>query len=304
MKGTLFNKKLYILPLLLTAIILSVAPVAANSSMEATTAIFSDKVSPEVISKKTLPDYADLRIRLENYINTRPGKVSVYVEDLATGKTLNIESDKAYVAASTIKMPLILYVYELAAQGKIDLDTKLTYTSEYFAQGTGILQGKPFGGRYTIRELSRLSMEYSDNVAWKMLLGFVGQENLTAYEKSLGARATGGDNGLFITTPEDMGMYLGRLLDFSKEKPKYGNEVLHYMANSIFSEGIPQDLPEGTVVAHKMGALNDKFHDVGIVFGKRPYIITVFTDEAWEEVSLTTLAKISRMVYDYQESVN
>ena len=101
-----------------------------------------------------------------------------------------------------------------------------------------------------------------------------------------------------------MGMYLGRLLDFSKEKPKYGNEVLHYMANSIFSEGIPQDLPEGTVVAHKMGALNDKFHDVGIVFGKRPYIITVFTDEAWEEVSLTTLAKISRMVYDYQESVN
>ena len=57
------------------------------------------------------------------------------------------------------------------------------------------------------------------------------------------------------------------------------------------------------IVAHKMGALNDKFHDVGIVFGKRPYIITIFTDEAWEAVSLQTLADVSRIINDYQESV-
>ncbi|HQA59429.1 MAG TPA: class A beta-lactamase-related serine hydrolase, partial [Tepidanaerobacteraceae bacterium] len=223
-------------------------------------------------------------------------------KDFATGETLNLNSDQVYVAASTIKLPLVLYIYELAAQGKINLDAKLTYTPEYYAQGTGILQGEPFGGQYTIRELSRLSMEYSDNVAWKMLLDFMGQDKLTAYEKSLGAKATGGDNGLYITTPEDMGIYLERLLNFSEEKPEYGNEVLHYMANSIFSEGIPQDLPDDIVVAHKMGALNDKFHDVGIVFGNRPYIIAIFTDEAWEEVSLQTLADVSRIVYNFQES--
>jgi beta-lactamase class A len=304
MKGNLLNKmKLYILPLLVSAIILSAAPVPVNSSAEATTAVSVDNLPSDHIQKEKSPEYDDLQAQLEKYIGTRPGKVSVYVKDLATGKTLNIESDKVYVAASTIKMPLILYVYELAAQGKIDLDAKLTYTSEYYAQGTGILQGKPFGGQYTIRELSRLSMEYSDNVAWKMLLGFVGQDKLSAYEKSLGAKATGGDNGRFITTPEDMGRYLDRLLIFSKEKPEFGNEVFHYMANSIFAEGIPQDLPQGTVVAHKMGALNDKFHDVGIVLGSRPYIVTIFTDYAWEAVSLQTLADVSRMVYDYQESM-
>lgn len=304
MKEKLLNKlKLYMLPLLVTILILSAASVPVNSSAEATTTVFDYKLPSNDIQKENLPEYDGLQKQLENYISTRPGKVSVYVKDLATGKTLDIESDKVYVAASTIKMPLILYVYELAAQGKIDLEAKLTYTQEYYAQGTGILQGEPFGGQYTIRELSRLSLEYSDNVAWKMLLSFVGRDNLTAYEKSLGAEATGGDNGLFITTPEDMGRYLDRLLVFSKEKPEYGNEVLHYMANSIFSEGIPQDLPEGMIVAHKMGALNDKFHDVGIVFGKRPYIITIFTDEAWEAVSLQTLADVSRIINDYQESV-
>ena len=66
----------------------------------------------------------------------------------------------------------------------------------------------------------------------------IGQDKLTAYEKSLGAKATGKIMVCSPTTPEDMGRYLDRLLEFSKEKPEYGTEVLHYMANSIFSEGI------------------------------------------------------------------
>ncbi|NLZ53811.1 MAG: serine hydrolase [Thermoanaerobacteraceae bacterium] len=303
MKGSLLNKLKFIISILVLVLIFSAVHVSANSSAEATATVSNNKLSSDDVHKEDSPNYDVLQVQLEDYIGTRPGKVSVYVKDLITGETLNIKSDQVYVAASTIKLPLVLYIYELAAQGEIDLDAKLTYTPEYYAQGTGILQGKPFGGQYTIRELSRLSIEYSDNVAWKMLLGFIGQDKLTAYEKSLGAEATGGDNGLYITTPEDMGIYLERLLNFSKEKPKYGDKIIHYMANSIFYEGIPQDLPDDIVVAHKMGALNDKFHDVGIVFGKRPYIITIFTDEAWEEVSLQTLADVSHIVYDFQESI-
>jgi beta-lactamase class A len=252
----------------------------------------------------TGPDYESLKLELQNYIKDRPGKISVYVKDLNSGKTLELGSDNVYAAASTIKLPLVLYLYELAAEGKIDLNATLTYTQEYYTRGTGILQGEPFGGRYTLRELSRLSIEYSDNVAWKMLLDFIDHDGLTAFEKSLGASATGKIDGLYITTPRDMGRYLEELLAFSKKYPDYGNELLYFMEHSIFKEGIPQDLPDGTIVAHKMGALDDKFHDVGIVFGKRPYIITIFTRDGWEAVSLQTLADISRMVYDFQQNID
>lgn len=250
------------------------------------------------------PDYAGLKSDLQKYIGGRPGNIGVYVKDIGSGKTLEIGSDNVYAAASTIKLPLVLYIYEQAAEGNVDLDTTLTYTQEYYAQGTGILQGKPFGGSYTVRELSRLAIEYSDNVAWKMLLDFVDPDELTAFEKSLGAAATGKIDGLYVTTPKDMGNYLEEALAFSKEHPDYGNEVLYFMEHSIFKEGIPQNLPDGTIVAHKMGALNDKFHDVGMVFGKRPYIITIFTQDGWETVSLETLADISRMVYDFQENLD
>ena len=163
--------KLFILSLL-ALIILSMVPVTAHSSSEGIAANSTKNNLSKQNTKNALPDYTKLKAQLDSYIKTRPGEVSVYVKDLETGKTLNIESDKVYVAASTIKLPLILYVYELAAQGQIDLNKKLTYTPEYYAQGTGILQGNPVGGQYTIRELSRLSIEYSDNVAWKMLLGY------------------------------------------------------------------------------------------------------------------------------------
>jgi len=246
-------------------------------------------------------DYESLKKGLQEYIKTRPGKVSVYVKDIATGESFGIGEDEIHAAASTIKYPLILFIYEQAAQGKIDLEAKLTYTPEYYAQGTGILQGGPDGGEYTIRELSRLSLVYSDNIAWKMLLGCVGDEALTEYEKSLGAKATGMADGLYITTPEDMGIYLERLLAFRQDHRELADEMLDYMENTAFPEGIPQNLPEDIPVAHKMGALNDKFHDVGIVFGENPYIITIFTDDAWEEVSLQTLADVSRIVFEYQE---
>ena len=55
----------------------------------------------------------------------------------------------------------ILYVYELAARSNY-LNKKLTYTPEYYAK-VRHLGCNPVGGNI-YQELSRLSIEYSDNV--------------------------------------------------------------------------------------------------------------------------------------------
>lgn len=289
-----------VVAMMVLSILLSAVSVPADTPKANSTGT----VTAPVMKNTTTPDYSELESKLQEYTSTRPGKTSVFIKDIATGQTMGLGSDEVYAAASTIKYPLILFIYEMAAEGKIDLDMKLTYTPKFYAQGTGILQGGPMGGQYTIRELSRLSLVYSDNIAWKMLLDHIGEDNLTEYEKSLGATATGKVDGLYITTPQDMGLYLDRLLTFNQEHRELGEEILYYMQNTAFKEGIPQNLPKETAVAHKMGALNDKFHDVGIVFSEHPFVITVFTDDAWEEVSLQTLAEVSRIVYDYQEKLN
>jgi len=253
----------------------------------------------------TVPDYSNLQSELQSYLSTRPGQWSVYVQDLSSGQSMGINAATAYDAASTIKLPLILYLYEQAAQGKVDLNTQLTYTSQYYEQGSGILQGQPFGGQYTLRQLASLAIKYSDNVAKNMIQAYVGYNNLIAFMQSLGGQVTYKVNGDTMTSPQDMARYLGALLVFRDENPALGNEILNYMEHSVYDpSGLPQELPAGVVVAHKMGALNDKWHDVGIVFaGDRPYIITVFSQNGWEDASLQTIADVSRIVYNYQTSL-
>jgi len=253
----------------------------------------------------TVPDYANLQAGLQSYLSTRPGQWSVYVQDLSTGQSMGIDPDAAYDAASTIKLPLILYLYEQAAQGKVDLNTKVTYTQADYEQGSGILQAQPVGSQYTLRDLARLAIENSDNVARNMIQDYVGYDNLIAFMQSLGGQVTYQVNGDTYTSAADMAKYLGALLVFRDQNPDLGNEILYYMEHSVYDpSGLPQELPSGVVVAHKMGALNDKWHDVGIVFaGDRPYLITVFSQNGWEDASLQTIADVSRIVYNYQTSL-
>ncbi|MZP31322.1 serine hydrolase [Heliobacterium undosum] len=257
------------------------------------------------VKKVSLPNYGPLKQKIQGYLNTRPGQVNLYVQDLTSGAKMDIAGDEIHRTASTHKVPTVMYLYSLAAQGKVDLDAKLTYTSQYYRQGTGILQTKPYGGQYTLRELGRLSIVYSDNVAWVMLLDYLGRENVNNYMRSLGANVTGSDaNGYFITTPCDMGKYLGALLVFKDAYPQLGGEIFSAMQNTIFNERIPAKLPNGTVVAHKIGSLNDSIHDMGIVFANnRPYIISLYSKNAWEAASNETLAQVSKMVYDHQVSL-
>ena len=84
----------------------------------------------------------------------------------------------------------------------------------------------------------------------------IGQDKLTAYEKSLGAKPTG-DNGLFITTPEDREDILTDYWNLVK-KTRIWPEVLHtWLILYLVKEFLK--MPRRYCVAHKMGALNDSF---------------------------------------------
>ncbi|WP_170292001.1 serine hydrolase [Heliobacterium mobile] len=253
----------------------------------------------------SIPDYQVLKQRVQGYLDERPGQVSVYVQDLTTGASFDIGGDQIYMTASTHKLPTVLYLYTLAAQGKVDLNSTLTYTSDYYRQGTGIMQGEPFGKEYKLRELARLAIVYSDNAAWAMLLDYLGDDNLGQFEQSIGGTVTYyDDNSNPLTTPRDMGKYLAYLSVFRDNQPALGNEIFNALENTVYNDRIPSELPAGTVVAHKIGSLNDKFHDVGIVFApNRPYIISIYSKDGWEAASVQTLADLSRIVYDYQVSL-
>lgn len=93
---------------------------------------------------------------------------------------LNFQEQQPRLAASTIKVPLAIWTLEEVAEGEFSLQTPLSYTADAYRTGSGILQYEPPGQSYPLKELLRLSIVESDNVATQLIynwLSVYGGEN-------------------------------------------------------------------------------------------------------------------------------
>ena len=116
--------------------------------------------------------------------------------------------DQVFVAASTFKVPLAMYVFSLVERGEADLAEPLYYAPEDWEGGSGILHGSIVGDCYTVAELVHLSLTVSDNIATNMLLRRFGEQNVFAYMRELGGTVTNLSTGRRATTPRDMALYM------------------------------------------------------------------------------------------------
>lgn len=78
----------------------------------------------------------NLSKELIQYIKKSGGTITLHYREFSTGDEIKINSTSATKAASTIKLPLALYVMELAAEKKINLDEKLTYKRHHYYGGS------------------------------------------------------------------------------------------------------------------------------------------------------------------------
>ena len=168
-------------------------------------------------------------------------KLALFYQNLVTGQSYSYQSTNVFSAASTIKLPLVLYVYELAAQNKINLQEKLTYKNHHFYGGSGVIQNEQIGSQYTIKELVEKSVVYSDNIAFNMLREKVGQANFIQYANSIGGTVVYPD-GRNQTTAKDLSTYLGRLWDFSKKNPELGQELINLLKNTVYQETVAKSV--------------------------------------------------------------
>lgn len=253
------------------------------------------KIPSSGVSKK---NYSKLLKDIKEYLGSQQGVYGLYFLDLKSGQTMNLNSTRKFIAASTIKVPINLYLYSMYSEGKINLDETVEYTEADYEEGTGVIQYAEFGSEYSLRELSRLSIEESDNVAINMLSRYLDYEKVVEYMEALVNHTIQRDRN--VTTPKDMAIYLKVLLDLSQNKPDT-HELLDFLMNTEYNDRIPLYLPEDVPVAHKIGNQVEARHDVGIVFAKRPYILCLYTEKVDEEAAPETLATVSKMIYDFSQ---
>ena len=267
-----------------------------------------------------------LALELERKIAEVPGaKVAVAYVDDAKGKSLFLNADTVYHAASTMKVPVMMELFRQADAGGFTLDQPVLLVNQF----RSIADGSPFsvgagddadtslysriGKRVPVRDLLQRMIVRSSNLATNQLIAMLGAESVTALIRKLGGQRMtvlrGVEDGKAyergmnnVATARDLSILLGAILNSRPEIGTHSRDMLDILLAQEFNEKIPAGLPPGTMVAHKTGEITAHSHDAAIVFpaNRKPYTLVVLTRGIPDsKVSAALIADISRIVYQF-----
>lgn len=180
--------------------------------------------------------------------------------------------DRPFLAASVIKLPAALITYEWTAAGKIDLSLPITIEEEDLELGTGPISAAGAGLTYTVEELLQAAIVHSDNTAflaidrmWRQMGWLVTNMDIR-YGLHYGVQRE--------LTPRECLNFLWEFYDNPQQIPGYVT-LEDYMKNTSYPAMAASYIP--VPVARKYGKNGGFYHDVGIVYGDRPFAFAIFT---------------------------
>lgn len=221
-------------------------------------------------------------------------KASLYYHDIESGLTIEYLADYDWQSASCIKAPYVKY---LLASG-VDRSEQLRMTSKM--GGSTHIDSFPLGTSFTVDELLKYAILYSDNTAYYMLNQRYAFDGFVDYAASLGI-----ETDLRLPKPRfgylsarDAGLYFEDIYRFIEAGSEEGQMLYDYLTHTTYQLQIPDAFKGQYTVAHKYGEQgNMGYHDAAIVYNEHPYILTIFTTLTPEtDATLNTFHKIAGLV--------
>jgi len=238
--------------------------------------------------------------------------------------SLLIHDNWSFHAASTMKVPVMVRLFQMVDAGQLSLDKKITLENKF----SSIVDGSPYaldmaddsdsslyariGQTVTVGELLELMITRSSNFATNILITIAGPGPTTAAMHALGAvhvRVLRGVEdgpayraGLINTvTAHDLALVLAAIAQDRAASPNSCTRMRRILLGQEFNEGIPAGLPPNTPVAHKTGWVEGLVrHDAAIVYPPNgaPYVLVVLTGgDVPTEVADRQISDISRLVW-------
>ena len=124
---------------------------------------YKPNVFPPTSFRLARENFTELERELKEFVDSQPGEVGLYFFDLTTGGHFGI-NERALPAASSIKVPVALYLYEQVAANKISLMNRWPMILMSIGPGApGPFAGTHIRQLFTLGELARKLIRESDN---------------------------------------------------------------------------------------------------------------------------------------------
>ena len=202
---------------------------------------------------------------------------------------LEHEADRAFPAASVIKVPLVMALYADAADGRIDLAEEVATGDRI--DGSGVLRDMPDVAALSLRDLSSLTMVLSDNTATNRVIERFGLERVVARMAEWGISATALRRKMYdfeaakrglenVATASDLVALLTRLVAGECRDRETSDAILAIMARCEDDRKLRRFLAPNTRVPSKSGTLDASHNDVAVFAGpSRTVVVAAFTSE-------------------------
>ena len=216
-------------------------------------------------------------LRAEYHLDETNFAVSYY--NTVTGEEYNWNETAMFTAASTFKLPLNLYYYELQNEGKISGDTVLTE------------------GGATLDRCHYLSLVESNNELSIAMLYRIG--DFRTYKETMRRYFTMTDDEIDPKYYQDNYYCTRMMMDALKYLYAHADEfpeMLDYMEQSLPRDAyFLHDLADEVTIAHKYGSFEGAENDTGIFYTEQPFLLAVYTQSVGERI----VALAADLAYDY-----
>ena len=254
--------------------------------------------------------------------------IAIAFHDFETGAEYFLNADEAFHPASTFKVHVMMEVFRQAEERLLFLQDCVPIINSF----TSIADGSKYsldvnddaeqtlyprvGESETIRELTRLMIVRSSNLAANILLEKVGTHSVNDFIQALGiegvvVRRGVEDNAAFrlglnnSATARGLTQTMQLIAAGTVVSKEASEKMIEILLGQEFNESLPALLPQSVKVAHKTGWTNDVYHDTGIVYaereGRKPYVLTIMTKGFAEDQGSAAhqcMAHISRLIFE------
>lgn len=270
-------------------------------------------------------DPEDLKNKINAELAKNQGIFALAYRNLANGEEILINEKINFHAASTMKTPVLIEAYKQANAGKFSINDSLTVKNEF----KSIVDGSTYsldpkddsetelytkaGKKVKIYDLLYLMIIQSSNLATNIIIDLVGAHNANKTMRELGASdiqilrgvedtkayRAGLNN---TTTAYDQMLIFSKMAEGLTVNKSSSDAMINILLDQKFNDKIPSKLPKKVKVAHKTGWISGVNHDAGIVIlpDGRKYVLVLLSKELKnDKAAVKSMAKVSRMIYDY-----
>lgn len=249
------------------------------------------------ISKKNI-DCSELEKKIKEYISDQNDKLGLVYYDINSGCSIKINENKDFKAASTVKVPINMYMYDLINGGKLKLTDTVKYEESDYEDGAGELTQEDLQEPISLQKLSDYSLIYSDNIATKMLIKEIGYDEHYSFIESIVGHDIAHEGN--DTTAMDSSKILERLYN-NPEKNPYYEAMIKTLKNTAYHDRIDKYIPQ-EICAHKIGDYESYVNDEAVVYDENPYILVIFTNEIKNADEF--IANLSKLIYDEHRKIS